>query len=120
MMLSSIAALLLTISSHNNRVLCFQSSSNFAIKHISTAASLRSSKSTTQSYITPLYAATSDDSSSTTTNSESKLDEITRQLEDAKARFNESRNNVVTLQKEEESTLLETENIIDKLKSSFV
>lgn len=81
--------------------------------------SLRSSKATTQSsIITPLYA-TSDDSSSTT-NSESKLEEITRQLEGAKARFNASRNNVITLQKEEESTLLETDNIIDKLKSSFV
>ena len=81
--------------------------------------SLRSSKATTQSSTIPLYA-TSDDSSSSSTNGESKLDEITRQLEDAKVRFNASRNNVITLQKEEESTLLETENIIDKLKNSFV
>ena len=82
--------------------------------------SLRSSKSTTHSSsITPLYA-TPDNDSSSTTNSESKLEEITRQLEDARVRFNASRNNVVTLQKEEESTLLETENIIDKLKNSFV
>ena len=61
-----------------------------------------------------------DDSASSLTLQKEQLDEITKALEQAKLKFDESRNNVVTLQKQRDDIALETENIIDRLKNSFV
>ena len=71
---------------------------------------------------TSLYSTNddTDDSASSTTLQKEQLDEITKALEQAKLKFDESRNNVVTLQKQRDDIALETENIIDKLKNSFV
>ena len=85
--------------------------------------SLRTSSYTSSSF-TSLYSTNNDtdDSSSTTTaeQQQEQFDEITKALERAKLKFDESRTNVVTLQKQRDDIAVETENIITKLKNSFV
>ena len=78
----------------------------------------------TSSSFTSLYSTNddADDSSSTTTaeQQQEQFDEITKALERAKLKFDESRTNVATLQKQRDDIAVETENIITKLKNSFV
>lgn len=72
-------------------------------------------------YITILYSSGNDNNDvSLTTAKELELDELSKQLEQAKERFNKSRNNVEVLQKEKEGVVSTTDSIINKVKSGFV
>jgi len=71
-------------------------------------------------YTTILYSSNDNNDESLTTAKELELNEITKQLEQAKERFNESRTNVEVLQKEKEDVVSTTDSIINKLKSGFV
>ena len=71
-------------------------------------------------YTTILYSSNDNNDESLTTAKELELNEITKQLEQAKERFNESRNNVEVLQKEKDGVVSTTDSIINKLKSGFV
>ena len=71
-------------------------------------------------YTTILYSSNDNNDESLTTAKEIELNEITKQLEQAKERFNESRNNVEVLQKEKDGVVSTTDSIINKLKSGFV
>jgi len=70
--------------------------------------------------ITNLYSSNDNNDESLTTAKELELDELSKQLEQAKERFNKSRNNVEVLQKEKEGVVSTTDSIINKLKSGFV
>ena len=72
-------------------------------------------------YITILYSSNDNNDESLTTAKELELNEITKQLEQAKERYTKSRTNVEVLQKEKEGVVsTTTESIINKLKSGFV
>ena len=81
--------------------------------------SLRTSSYTSPSF-TSLYSTNDDSSAATAEQQQEQFDEITKALERAKLKFDESRTNVVTLQKQRDDIAVETENIITKLKNSFV
>jgi len=69
---------------------------------------------------TILYSSNDNNDESLTTAKELELNEITKQLEQAKELFNKSRTNVEVLQKEKEGVVSTTDSIINKLKSGFV
>jgi len=71
-------------------------------------------------YITILYSSNDNNDESLTTAKELELNELSKELEQAKERFNKSRNDVDVLQKEKEGVVSTTESIINKLKSGFV
>ena len=110
------ASLLATIGyNHDNvAVNSFQISSSFNAAVSSTT--LRHTPLTT----TILYSSNDNNDESLTIAKELELNEITKQLEQAKERFNKSRNNVEVLQKEKDGVVSTTESIINKLKSGFV
>ena len=116
MKISSIAAafLLATIGYNHEAVNSFQISPSFNTA-VSTIT-LRHTPHTT----TILYSSNDNNDESLTTVKELELNEITKQLEQAKGRFNKSRTNVEVLQKEKEGVVSTTDSIINKLKSGFV
>ena len=69
---------------------------------------------------TILYSSNDNNDESLTTAKELELNELSKELEQAKERFNKSRNDVDVLQKEKEGVVSTTESIINKLKSGFV
>ena len=70
-------------------------------------------------YTTILYSSNDNNDESLTTK-ELALDELSKQVEQAKERFTKSSNNVEVLQKEKEGVVSTTDRIINKLKSGFV
>ena len=95
---------------------------NVAVNSFQIIPSLTAAVSTTlhHTYKTILFSSNDNNDESLTTAKELELNEITKQLEQAKKRFNKSRNNVEVLQKEKEGVVSTTESIINKLKSGFV
>ena len=98
---------------------------SFQFPSSSAGLPINSLRTSYTSSFTSLYSTNNDDtddSSSTTTaeQQQEQFDEITKALERAKLKFDESRTNVVTLQKQRDDIAVETENIITKLKNSFV
>ena len=68
---------------------------------------------------TILYSSNNNDESLTTAR-ELELNEITKQLEQAKDRYTKSGTNVEVLQKEKDDVVSTTDSIINKLKSGYV
>ena len=95
---------------------------NVAVDSFQIIPSLTAAVSTTlrHTYTTILYSSNDNNNESLTTAKELELNEITKQLEQAKERFNKSRTNVEVLQKEKEDVVSTTDSIINKLKSGFV
>ena len=96
---------------------------NVAVNSFQISPSLFAAVSTTlrhTPHTTILYSSNDNNDESLTTAKELELNEITKQLEQAKERFNNSRDNVEVLQKEKEGVVSTTEKIINKLKSGFV
>ena len=95
---------------------------NVAVNSFQISPSFNAAVSTTlrHTYTTILYSSNDNNDESLTTAKELELNEITKQLEQAKERFNKSRNNVEVLQKEKEGVVSTTDSIINKLKSGFV
>ena len=69
---------------------------------------------------TILYSSNDNNDESLTTAKELELNELSKQLEQAKERYTKSRDNVEVLQKEKEGVISSTDSIINKLKSGFV
>jgi len=95
---------------------------NVAVNSFQLSPSLTAAVSTTPRHTpcTILYSSNDNNDESLTTAKELELNEITKKLEQAKERFNKSRNNVEVLQKEKEGVVSTTDSIINKLKSGFV
>ena len=117
MKISSIAAasLLAAIGyNHDNMVVTsFQISPSFNSAAVSTTLHRTP-------YTTILYSSNDNNDESLTTAKELELNELTKQLEQAKERYTKSRTNVEVLQKEKEGVVSTTDSIINKLKSGFV
>ena len=115
MKISSIAAAsLLSAIGYNDNVV--------AVNSFQISPSLFAAVSTTlrhTPHTTILYSSNDNNDESLTATKELELD-VTKQLEQAKKRFNKSRNNVEVLQKEKEDVVSTTDSIINKLKSGFV
>ena len=112
--LSIAAVLLLAAISYNDNVAV----NSFQISPSLTAAVLTTLRHTP--YKTILHSSNNNIDESLTKAKELELNEITKQLEQAKERFNKSLNNVEVLQKEKEGVVSTTDSIINKLKSGFV
>ena len=70
-------------------------------------------------YTTILYSSYDKNDESLTTAKELELNELSKQLEQAKERYTKSRDNVEVLKKEKEGVISTTDSIINKLKSGF-
>ena len=96
---------------------------NVVVNSFQISPSFNAAVSTTTLCHTPhttiLYSSNDNNDESLTATKELELD-VTKQLEQAKKRFNKSRNNVEVLQKEKEDVVSTTDSIINKLKSGFV
>ena len=117
MKISSIAAVLLLAAIgyyHDNVVVnSFQISLSL---NAAVSTTLRHTPHTT----TILYSSNDNNYESLTTAKELELNELSKQLEQAKELFDKSRSNVEVLQKEKEGVVSTTDSIINKLKSGFV
>ena len=108
------ASLLIAIGVYHN---------NVAVNSFQISPSFNAAVSTTlrhTPYTTILYSSNDNNNESSTTAKELELNEITKQLEQAKERFDKSRNNVEVLQKEKDGVVSTTDSIINKLKSGFM
>ena len=114
--LSIAAASLLAAIGYNDNVVV----NSFQISPPSFNAAVSTTLRHSTSYITILYSSNDNNDESLTTAKELELNELSKQLEQAKERFNKSRNNVEVLQKEKEGVVSTTDSIINKLKSGFV
>ena len=97
---------------------------NVVVKSFQISPSLTAAVSTTLRH-TPhttaiLYSSNDNNDESSTTAKELELNEISKQLEQAKERYTKSHTNVEVLQKEKEDVVSTTDSIINKLKSGFV
>ena len=96
---------------------------NVAVNSFQISPSFNAAISTTLRHTpctTILYSSNDNNNESLTTAKELELNEITKQLEQAKERFTKSRSNVEVLQKEKDGVVSTTDSIINKLKSGFV
>ena len=118
MKISSIAAASLLVAigySHDNVVVKSFQLSPSSLTNAAASTTLHHTP-----YTTILYSSYDKNDESLTTAKELELNELSKQLEQAKERYTKSRDNVEVLQKEKEGVISTTDSIINKLKSGFV